>query len=215
MNILIMGCSYGVPNYVDPLGAPPTDHTEFLLRDLGYNVYNQAINGGSNSKTLAKGLEFANSFNETIDWIIWFHTDIGREDFKQIDSNQPLDNVIEDQAKIIYDQAYNFHVSHPLSKWIIIGGLCSIHKVYHNNPFHNYIIPNWLNDIAEEDIPDVHVLTIPDSNTDINELIRYTDKVLMIYDFMSKSKYFPDDSHPGTEAHYKLTQRIHKICTKH
>lgn len=226
MNILIMGCSYGVPryrtiggcglpwNYHIPDGSPFDDHTEFLLRDLGYNVYNHSMMGQSNSKTLALGLDFANFFNEPIDWIIWFHTEIGREDFKLVDQDQHIDNVIEDQAKLIYDQAYNFHISHPASKWIIIGGLCPIHKVYYNNPFHSYIIPSWLNEMAEENLPDVYVFKIPDSNTDTNELIQYADDILIVYEFMCNSECFPDNCHPGPEAHHKLTQRIHKICNK-
>lgn len=56
MNILMVGDSWGVPNY---LGAnffhqwKPEHHTEYLLRDLGHNVYNFSGNGLSIIQSLS------------------------------------------------------------------------------------------------------------------------------------------------------------------
>ena len=55
MNILILGCSFGVPNYYDthPTGMKK-HHTEFLLRDKGHVVHNCSQNAGSNLQTLER-----------------------------------------------------------------------------------------------------------------------------------------------------------------
>jgi hypothetical protein len=39
-NILILGCSFGVPNYFGPPGVAAKDHTEFLLKkkDILYTI---------------------------------------------------------------------------------------------------------------------------------------------------------------------------------
>ena len=67
MNILILGCSVGVPNYAycvipknptrqrwtAPRNTTPTDaHIEFLLRERGYNVVNSSQNNSSNLNSL-------------------------------------------------------------------------------------------------------------------------------------------------------------------
>lgn len=54
MNILMIGDSWGVPNYLwGPLvDWGPEHHTEHLLRNLGYHVYNYSINSGSNLQTM-------------------------------------------------------------------------------------------------------------------------------------------------------------------
>jgi hypothetical protein len=97
MNILILGCSFGTPHYVDG-GLPgflKEEHTEFLLRKLGHNVYNCSLHGSSNLQTIEQADAFLNgcplpylpyknygnlSVTPThIDLILWFHTQIHRE----------------------------------------------------------------------------------------------------------------------------------------
>jgi len=51
-NILIVGDSWGVPNYPKGYDTLPEHHTEYRLRDLGYNVFNYSLNGGSNIDTI-------------------------------------------------------------------------------------------------------------------------------------------------------------------
>lgn len=55
-NILIVGDSWGVPNYVKGYNTVPEDHTEYLLRSMGYNVFNYSLNGGSNVDTITYAL---------------------------------------------------------------------------------------------------------------------------------------------------------------
>ena len=97
MNILILGCSFGTPNYNDagPSGFPSTAHTEFLLKNFGHTVYNCSLHGSSNLQTIEQADAFLNgrplpylpyknhgnlSLMPThIDLIVWFHTQIHRE----------------------------------------------------------------------------------------------------------------------------------------
>ena len=51
--IVIIGDSWGVPNYSkDWPNLSHLDHTEFQLKDKGYNVLNFSLNGGSNIETI-------------------------------------------------------------------------------------------------------------------------------------------------------------------
>ena len=80
MNILIIGDSWGVPNYppydlnLQHYGDPPETHTEFLLRAQGYKVTNCSIDASGNLKTILAGIKYAET--ESVDWIIWFHTEM-------------------------------------------------------------------------------------------------------------------------------------------
>lgn len=51
-NILIIGDSWGVPNYSKGWNTLPDEHTEFRLKKLGYNVFNYSLNGGSITNTI-------------------------------------------------------------------------------------------------------------------------------------------------------------------
>lgn len=109
MNILMMGDSWGVPNYNPDYNVAPETHTEYVLRSLGYKVFNFSLNGGSlldsidyvktalkkdlknlhcrlAKKTLiyykdgtTSPLPTPNYNGEKIDWIVWFHTESVRE----------------------------------------------------------------------------------------------------------------------------------------
>ena len=43
--ILLLGDSWGVPNYNGLPGISPDQHTEYLLINLGYEVVNFSMNG--------------------------------------------------------------------------------------------------------------------------------------------------------------------------
>lgn len=53
-NIMMIGDSWGVPNYarLNEVMAPVEGHTENRLRSLGHNVFNYSLNGGSNLDTI-------------------------------------------------------------------------------------------------------------------------------------------------------------------
>jgi hypothetical protein len=132
MNILILGCSFGVPNYY---GGSPTGmkehHTEFLLRDKGHVVYNCSQNAGSNLQTLERAKkylngmaivhpayhqnpptdQFVNQFIQcknikALDLIIWFHTELSRDGI---------------HANTVYSKFTEFFSTHN-AKVAVIGG---------------------------------------------------------------------------------------------
>ena len=82
--ILIIGDSWGIPDY--KISVPnctvlaPKEHTEYRLRNLGYNVINCSIIASSMLATISKAKELLNKErNLKIDWIIWFHTESIRD----------------------------------------------------------------------------------------------------------------------------------------
>lgn len=109
MNILIIGDSWGVPNYSADFDVQPEQHTEFILRQLGHNVFNFSLNGASMLDTMIYALAALNNDyenldqnvegkfrcyskdgtfkilskvkyrGERIDWILWFHSEAIRD----------------------------------------------------------------------------------------------------------------------------------------
>jgi hypothetical protein len=50
--ILIIGDSWGVPNYNEEWSTSPETHTEYRLKKLGYDVLNFSLNGSSATETI-------------------------------------------------------------------------------------------------------------------------------------------------------------------
>lgn len=62
--ILIIGDSWGVPNYCEDWDCRPEEHTEYRLRNLGYDVLNFSLNGSAMLETI----EYAkNTIQNTLD----------------------------------------------------------------------------------------------------------------------------------------------------
>lgn len=59
-NILIVGDSWGVPNYSCAFDTLPESHTEYRLKKLGYNVFNYSLNGGSMIETIEYAIHALN-----------------------------------------------------------------------------------------------------------------------------------------------------------
>jgi hypothetical protein len=59
MNILIIGDSWGVPNYLNIKNYPaPDEHIESYLRNFGHTVYNCSLNAGSNLESVNRAFNY-------------------------------------------------------------------------------------------------------------------------------------------------------------
>ena len=139
MNILILGCSFGVPDN----GCPAEMHTENQLRLLGHNVYNCARSGASNMESLTLGKKFVEENTEiNIDWVVWFHTELIRE----YESKANIKYDFETMAQITYTSYFNF-VNSINSKVAIIGGAAPVYYSLFNYIKPDFCIPYWFEEI--------------------------------------------------------------------
>jgi hypothetical protein len=229
MNILILGCSFGVDN-----GEP---HTETFLRDLGHNVYNCSQNGGSNINSFNRAKLFlsgepiphprtfagTNTFSEPsqnkntpltiqpclpisrIDWIIWFHTELIRDSCE-------LKRPIENTAHVVY-RNFSKLASQINSKTAIIGGAGPILPLLHEYITPDYCIPSWFNKILKLNVPQIQTLSRPDIIKEMNsigleEKIKILDRHLEIKKLLEESPDFPDNYHPGAGPHKELVEDL-------
>ena len=231
MNILLTGCSFGVPNYFGPPGPPPEHHIEFLLKELGYNVYNCSLNGGSNLDALdrlEKYLQgdlirhpaYTDKFLKLethlscIDWVIWFHTEILR-DYIRHSKGIYLDQAIDNLSNLIYSKMLYLKNKFQF-KLAIIGGCSPIRKNLYKYVQPEFVIEDWKSDIVGIKLPEVQSLYAlsaieisPDSLEYKNNLL---SKHKIILDKLQDSKhFFPDNIHPGTIPHADLVSKIDKV----
>lgn len=212
MNILIIGDSWGVPNYTDPRGAPPEDHLEYRLKNLGYNVFNHAINGASNQQSM-ESVNFTTL--PEIDWIVWFHTECFRYEF---DPSKTHDENLIFESNKLYKYAKLFF-SRTKSQLAVIGGQSpigpKIKNIFYKYIKPDFIIEDWRSEILGEQLPESYTvsnITWQTHNADTtqvqHQLINVHEYILRV---MRNSSSFPDNCHPGSLAHDGLTKKLHGV----
>jgi hypothetical protein len=218
MIFLIIGCSWGVPNYFGPPGDLPETHSESLLMQAGHTVFNCAKNGGSNLRSIERAQTFLQGKNIThpafadqyqptydqrsIDWILWFQTEFIR-DKARFRSGPNMINVIADHT---YAQVKKL-VATTRAQLALIGGNSDVHPCYRQNLTPNYFVPSWSS----------HILNLPVVTLDITDPeleFKYINNELELQKLKRASDQFPDRSHPGGRAHAELIQNFLSCVTK-
>lgn len=227
--ILMIGDSWGVPNYYGKPGVDEKFHTEFILKNKGYDVHNCSQNGSGNISSLEKAKQYLNGDivshpgkqNECVqltkiplkvDFIVWFHTEFFRDDKinKQLGLEENLSFSANRQYKLISDFSKNLN-----SKLIVIGGQSPIRKEIYNfcNPF--FIIPDWRSLIVKQQLPACYTTSRVTWIEEFNEPIDVKLKLLEIHNVvlsaMTNSEHFPDGGHPGIEPHAWLSNTLDNI----
>lgn len=222
MNILILGCSFGVPNYYDThLTGMKKHHTEFLLRDKGHVVHNCSQNAGSNLQTLERantylsGLpivhpayhknpptnQFVDQFIEcknieALDLIIWFHTELSRDSIP---------------AKTVYLKFTEFFCTHN-AKVAVIGGAGDVAPEFLTMYTPDFFIQSWRRLILGKDVPLSNTLSsassIDNSNLSLTEKLKIVDNNLTLIELVKQSPHFFDGCHPGAWPHQDLVDRL-------
>ena len=218
MNIIILGDSWGVPNYYGPPGVAPEAHTEFLLKELGHTVYNCANNAGSNIDSIIQATD--HSHIGTADLIIWFHTELTR-DIEYIEPGS-LDETIERLAHETYKRIAELK-NLTKAKLVAIGGCATLHPLLFDYVTPDFYITDWVSSICGQEVPPCYISysipkkipkQLPDRElaqlvVDTKEnLTRQFDIELKRYKCMSHSEHFPDNSHPGIQPHLNLVNTL-------
>lgn len=223
MNIMLMGCSWGVPNYNKLKGDPPETHTDFLLQDLGHTVYNCSQNGLGNLSSCDRAERLINYIaiskatlvldewislpqDQQIDLVIWFHTDPGRDINIISTANKSVNTQLEELTCIIYER-YALLFEQMKCKVAIIGACADVHPTIKNYIKYDYLLPSWQKELLGVGTNFFRIesgLRVP-SNEDIT-LIENANQVLRAME--KNSTLFPDGGHPGKIAHKALVDTL-------
>jgi hypothetical protein len=222
MNILILGCSFGVPNYYGgSLTGMKEHHIEFLLRDKGYVVHNCSQNSGSNLNTLDRAKKYINGLpivhparhtNNAnpryqdqfikcenvgkLDLIIWFHTETSR------------DNV---DPTVVYRKFANFFLE-TTAKVAVIGGAGDVLPEFLTMYTPDFFIPSWRRSILGKDVPLSNTLSsassINNSSSTLTEKLKIVEDNLTLIELVKQSPHFFDGCHPGAWPHRDLVDQL-------
>jgi hypothetical protein len=221
MQILIIGDSWSVPNYRDPNGDPKETHSEFLLKNLGHTVHNCGMNGGSNFGTLDRakvylsGKEIGHPAHlpnqgmirtdqEKIDLVIWFHTEPYRDIHLISPTNKTIDQQLHEICGIIYREYKDF-LDSLNAKIAVIGGCSDIHDTLYEYITPDFCWPSWQKKLLGIGSMGFNLSsgTTPTEND-----IQLLDNSLKVIQAMMESSYFPDNCHPGKQAHKELVEAL-------
>ena len=236
MNILILGCSFGVPNY---RGPGQHEHTEFRLRKLGYTVYNCSLNGGSNLRTIdlaesylnGEGVileprfvkrrtpgvdhtEYINPINPKIDWVLWFHTELARDASDTELSSGAISHVLNTAAEKVYNTYAQF-IKKLGARVAVIGGAGDVLPILYQHIQPDFCIPSWRNYIFKESLPSMNFLGKLEKLNLVQDTTENKMLLLQQHEFMrnklANSNFFPDGYHPGAGPHSGLTEVLHRV----
>lgn len=230
MNVLLLGCSFGVPNYFGHPGPAPSEHTEFILRDYGHTVFNCSKNGSSNLESLQRAQRFLLGYsithpaykdqkiqitvNQPIDWIVWFHTELYRDLQTLANKTNNFDKDCETLAEITY-QLYREFQKNLGARIAVIGGAGDLHARFDNYFDPEFVIRSWRSEILG--VNDLTSNTIwqrnyfESSTAPIKEKLQHLETDLKLLELTHTSPDFPDNYHPGARPHRELAQKLHQI----
>lgn len=228
MNILIMGCSWGVPNYGKHRVKTwtPEAHIHTMLKDQGHNVINLSLYGSSNLRQILRFHNWYQGKDITefdfgkyklpfckIDLVIWFKTSI----YRDWPPHHTLDQIIFSKlAKDTYERIANIIKILHDPKFVAIGGVGPLLPFYDEYLNPDLVIKNWRSDILNIDFPDNHFwggvgseFVLDFSNLPETE----QHKLSQEYQLMSESPphSFPDGGHPGLNPHKNLFESISNL----
>lgn len=217
--ILILGDSWGVPNYYGLPGPPFEEHAEYRLRELGYRVYNCSLNGGSNIATVNRAKEYLSGepivlepvqmhgqwrepsmidiVNPVVDWIIWFQTEF----FRYCRANaMKLDEAIIQFAHHDYNYVFDFiktlkNTSSPDLKVAVIGGQSPIiPDILYQYYIPDFMVQDWRSEIVGRKLPEVHALMNIVHNSDTMNWVNesFSDSIDVKIEFLDKCKIVLD-----------------------
>jgi len=209
---------------VTHLGDPPETHLEFLLNNEGYNVINFSKTGGSNLQTIRRATQYFLKYNIKVNWLIWFHTESLRDRDEILTSSKikfSISKLTKDLTILAY-QEFSDLISTLNCKTIAIGGQAPIDVTEFNRlvgPI-ELLIEDWHSEILGRKLPVSHGvcnLDLFDSKNcidTIEEKSKMLDSIHTILNLDWDSPDFPDNAHPGKDAHKKLFDRIKYLLRK-
>ena len=231
MKVLMMGCSYGVPNFAGPPGDPPHTHLEQRLVEAGHTVYNLSLNGASNFEIFDRVDEYLAGiqvgYGSSIKWspglvkpedfsvdlIIWFQTSMLRD---LRDVNKFMSDYSEQFAHETYERLFNLKKKLGNPPLIAIGGVAPLYDFFSDYGECLLVIDNLIEYLLQEPIPFSHLFGAMHTAARYRfskdpRLDEEITNANVVADKVKASELFPDDSHPGGKAHQILFDHISEV----
>jgi len=234
MNILITGDSWGVPWY-DKITNEPTKMFEYHIKGLGYNTYNSALKGGSNLEAIDRSIRLlsggsilhpSSKFDKDhvryttrpdvtlshipkIDWIIWFHTEFGRDWFRDVYLEDIRPSNI---AKETYTRFFELKNSIGANA-IVIGGQSPVFPTFTDYGSVELSIPDWRSDLLCKNTAVKNIFDSKRARLRGTEDQKYEQWINDpdLGRFIRESPDFPDNSHPSDDAYKELAAQLHEF----
>lgn len=208
--IFILGDSWGTRDGLPPHYRKDNPHLEQHLVNAGHVVHNYSRCAGRNSETIKRAM-----INRRLkpDYIIWFHTESLR-DFVPKQRFRIWTSTVEHARKNYAE--FKELLDATGAKDIIIGGqapvLCDllVHEPY-------FIIQDWrcellnITSIVTHSVCHTYLFKHKKCDDSKEERLRMLEQNEVIIDAEKKHPWFPDNCHPGKEAHLDLFERISKL----
>ena len=213
--IIIIGDSWGIGAYQYAYGSIepiPNTGIDYFLTQLGYNVVNLSVSGGSNIE------QFNKLNNVNADLIIWFHTETNRDLFQGHVNANSFEELTSLAAEHNYKRAQQIFDEHHIP-FIVVGCLSPLHPSINRYTFYTYKIHSWLGELGELVYPlplnthcnNMYKVLSKFSISDKQFVIDQIDKMLVIETNLEKHQSFSDGVHPSENSFLELATRLHLI----
>lgn len=203
------------------LGDPPETHLEFLLRSNGYNVVNFSKNGGSNLETIRQAMQFVLENTCEVHWLIWFHTESLRDRNEILVSEHVKFSISELTIKlaVLAYQEFSNLIAIMKCRCVVIGGQAPvlIDQFREIVGVPDMLIADWHSEILGVNLPFSHGVCNLDLFESPNCIDSIEEKTKMLGDIDTvlrldyESNEFPDNAHPGKNAHKDLAYKIKQL----
>ena len=218
--VVMIGDSFGVPNYYGPPGAEPEIHVEFLLRKKKYNVINLSENASANERHYSQlSLFIATNPTIVIDYVVWFHN-ASMNLIPPLSIEFKITDVVKNRLLQSYKDMQELKKKHT-AKWIVIGGSSPLPDFFYPFEIHDHVIPDWRAKILNENLPQVfgsgftqnRDIIQSELNVESSEVKRKSiDDFNRIQRMLSRNRnLFPDGCHPGIKPHYDLANELDNL----
>ena len=189
-------------------------HLQARLEKAGHRVKNFSIPGGSNGSSIHKATKYYTANSAKMPkYMIWFHTESlrDREDgFNDREFN--IADLTKEKATLNYKQ-FKALIELTGAKDLIIGGQAPvIPELLEHQPY--YLLEDWRSEllgtpsVMTHSICHTDLLESQKCKDDAETLTKMIEDNIRILDMCRASRYFPDDAHPGSDAHRSLFEKI-------
>jgi hypothetical protein len=200
-------------------------HFSSRLQELGWRIENYGVRGGSNLDSWRRLVREATENKP--DWIIWFHTELGRDWFREQVPRQPwyYEQKIEQVSRKVYKEIAGYLSDiDPVQGMIVVEGQSPVQDPW----FTEYltateIVKDWRSYLCRKSLPRSQIAGCMISNTDflslcmdpLKQQLLWAENTKRILDEMQKHvDLFPDFAHPGDIAQADLVLTLHKSMSR-
>jgi len=221
MRIAIIGDSWAHRPDQDLPGYTKEGHWVTDLIKAGYLIEDYSLGGSSN---WASWRRFRDSDKTNPDWIIWMHTELGRDWRIAVPATRwQMESRLSEIACWVYDQVTMIMRDNPSTKLMVIEGQAPRAEPWFSERIRpDYLIEDWRAQILGERLAVSQIwgclISDPDFLKDctnpIQEQIQWVEAAADVLERQRQSPGFPDQCHPGDRESRGMAARLIKILSR-